>query len=97
MSFFKKQSLSSSHFTQDLKINIYPNPATDFINIEADVEISKQVVFTIYNTAGKRVLLQNVKNSSFQHQINVSTLQPGVYFLQIEDESIKQSFKFIKN
>lgn len=95
MSFFKKQSLNANQYAQDLKINIYPNPATNFINIETDVEISGNNTFTIFNTAGRKVWHQQATNSH-THQINVSNLSSGVYILQIKGDGINQSHKFIK-
>ncbi|MDB2587691.1 BspA family leucine-rich repeat surface protein [Flavobacteriaceae bacterium] len=60
-------------------ITIYPNPASDYLNISVteDLELKKVVV---YNTHGKRLMI------STQNQINVSNLPSGVYYLSIETD-----------
>lgn len=94
--FFKHQNLNTHNLDKDkLNFNIFPNPANDFINIEADVEISDNNTFTIFNTAGRKVWHQQATNS-YTHQINVSNLSSGVYILQIKGDGINQSHKFIK-
>ena len=58
-------------------ITIYPNPATEYLNISVtdDLELKEVVV---YNTLGQRLMV------SKQDQIDVSTLPSGVYYLSIE-------------
>ncbi len=66
-------------------INIYPNPASNFVTIETNNIIEN---IYIYNTVG-----QIVGNSKFQNfktskvEINVSDLQSGIYFLNIKTEN----------
>ncbi|TXC76200.1 DUF4465 domain-containing protein [Luteibaculum oceani] len=59
---------------QDLTVNVYPNPAQDYILIE---DGKNQPAF-ILNAEGKLV-----KNIATNRKEDVSTLQPGVYFVQL--------------
>ena len=63
---------------QDFKV--YPNPATDYIRLTSDREISE---VSIYNAIGQEVLRMNdvTKGSS----IYVSHLQDGIYFVKTQD------------
>ena len=66
-------------------INIYPNPASNFVTIETGSNIEN---IYIYNTVGQIVSvskLQNFKTSKIE--IDVSNLQSGIYFLNIETEN----------
>jgi len=57
---------------------IYPNPATDFINIQIEDQVDYQV--NLFNIEGKRMIsVQNAK------QLNVSSLPVGTYILEIKD------------
>jgi len=57
------------------KITIYPNPATDFININSTIEINK---VELYDLLGKQVISTNQTSG-----INVSHLPIGVYILKL--------------
>ena len=57
---------------------IYPNPATDFINIQIEGQIDYQV--NLFNIEGKR--MKSVQNAK---QLNVSSLPVGTYILEIKD------------
>ena len=59
-----------------LNINVYPNPAKSFFKLENN-SIDK-VVLTDY--IGKILLSQNITNNQ---QINISSLQQGIYFVQL--------------
>ena len=56
-------------------INIFPNPATNVINVESSNEVSNIVV---YNTVGQRVI--SIDNAN---RIDVSNLSNGTYAMRI--------------
>ena len=56
-------------------LQIYPNPATDVVNISAKQEIKN---INIIDLSGKRV-----KSLIPSNQINVSSLAKGTYILQV--------------
>lgn len=70
-------------------ITIYPNPATEFINITG-LQIIKSV--KIISSEGK--IISTSLNSD---KINISKLTSGIYFVEIEtDHSTIKRIKFIK-
>lgn len=71
-------------------LNIYPNPATDKIEIETGVT-NEMLEFKIYNSTGELVLVKNESNANSKTTIDVSGLRAGVYF--IEANSSDKSFK----
>ncbi len=71
-------------------LSVYPNPSNNVINIK-----SKQAIksYTIFDMLGKKV----IENVTDKKQINVSSLQSNMYFINIETEDGNiQSLKFIK-
>ncbi|MCD4730897.1 MAG: T9SS type A sorting domain-containing protein, partial [Bacteroidales bacterium] len=58
---------------------IYPNPATDFVNISSEFEIK---TVKIFNYAGQVMTVEQVKSTHYR--INTSQYNPGIYFLRIE-------------
>ncbi|MEE4257264.1 MAG: T9SS type A sorting domain-containing protein [Bacteroidales bacterium] len=60
-------------------LRVYPNPATDALNILSDVEMS---TLRIFNNQGR--LLQILEIRTNEYQMNVSGLGEGLYFFIIE-------------
>ena len=73
------------------KFSVYPNPATDFLTIDAgNVEISSVSVF---NLLGAKVLEQK---ELVDNKINTASLTSGVYLLKIESGNSSVTKKFLK-
>lgn len=67
---------------EDVNLNIYPNPGSDYINIEMDAQINRVEIIDI---TGKvvRVIESDI------NRINISDLSTGLYSLKIQiDDSI---------
>jgi len=75
----KAGATAINDFTSALNVNLYPNPAKDFVNIETNFEIRN---LKVVNYVGQVVLDQNVDQISYQ--INTSNFGPGMYFVQIQ-------------
>lgn len=83
---------SNKTITQNTDIKIYPNPATDFIKISSNNDIT---AYRIINTKGQ-ICRQNKTKSNFI-SINVSNINKGVYFLNIITKTSSKTYKFVKN
>ena len=70
---------SSNNFEIDANVSIYPNPASDVLNVIANTNISR---VRIINFIGQTMFDNNVNNSSIN--INTSTYQSGVYIISVE-------------
>ncbi|MDO5977134.1 T9SS type A sorting domain-containing protein, partial [Flavivirga jejuensis] len=69
------------------KLTLYPNPVSNFININGLIAPQN---FLIFNILGKSVLKGVVQP---KEQINIQNLKQGLYFIQFENST---SLKFIK-
>ncbi|WP_046755948.1 T9SS type A sorting domain-containing protein [Kordia jejudonensis] len=80
----------STEDTELTTVAIYPNPTTDFVQVQGITTIKNVEAYTIQ---GKKVQIY-VDNTS---RINVSSLQSGIYFLKIMDAQNRVAIrKFIK-
>jgi hypothetical protein len=77
-------------FDDALKIMIYPNPAVEWLTVDA--KLSEDAVYSIVTTSGNIV-----KKASITGAINVSDLASGLYVLVVQDYSGMKSSKFYKN
>jgi Secretion system C-terminal sorting domain/Concanavalin A-like lectin/glucanases superfamily len=73
------------------QILLYPNPAANTIYFD-NARVSINGNYSITSIDGKQVAFGKI----LQHQINIATLQPGIYFLQIKDGHNTFSSKFTK-
>jgi hypothetical protein len=76
---FKAGTTSVGDLAFDLYVNVYPNPATEFVNIETNFEIKN---LKVVNYVGQIVFDRDLDQMNFQ--INTSNFGPGMYFVQIE-------------
>jgi hypothetical protein len=76
-------------------IQIYPNPAEDFIIITSNQLLKSNTVLSIYDITGKLIIEDNVSMTN-NLKLNVSTLNAGVYFIQLKNGDGMFTQKFIK-
>ena len=69
-------------------LNIYPNPANDLVNVVSSSLSNKDIVIT--NLLGKTVLRANVSQT-----VNISSLNAGVYMMQITQDGKSATRKLI--
>ena len=78
----------------DNGISIYPNPASDMINIQLD-RFNTETRLSIINSLGKVVLESQINNPEFT--INTAQLPNGIYFINLIDQASKKTFKVVVN
>jgi hypothetical protein len=71
-----------NRYMQKTEITIYPNPATDFIKIATNnIDEAAPVWVTITDLSGRELIKTQYY---YGEQINISSLQPGIYFILYE-------------
>ena len=76
--FYLNEGVSSTHEIANTAVHIYPNPATEIINIDFDAPLNFNV--NLYDLKG--VLIEKFSNKSL---INVNSISTGTYLLEIQD------------
>jgi len=71
-------------------IDIYPNPANNWINIETN---SDNQILTITDLQGKVILTRSMSGS--KNRINLSSLKQGIYILEVRSDRYIQYKKLI--
>jgi len=98
-------STVASDFPQlsQVKIDLYPNPTTDFLNItlvnlETFDKSLINPVLILYNIIGNSIDIKPQKIDNYHYRFNVSDLAPGYYLLAVKDSQAKfnKTFKFLK-
>ena len=73
--------------TYNSGIQVYPNPANNYIRIR---NAGQEFTVSVFNTVGQHIL--SVKN---QEQIDVSALESGLYFIQVNSKGTKETHKIL--
>jgi len=81
--------------TQDVaaktKLNYYPNPVVDFINISNDTKIKN---VEVYGVSGQRLANENI--NAEKGSVDMRALPSGMYILKVNMEKGSQSIKVMK-
>ncbi len=78
-----------------LKANIFPNPATDVLNIQMENK-EEDISVNIYDLTG-RIVLSRVLPSGNMFSIPVATLHSGTYILDLRSDGGAFREKFVKD
>ena len=81
-------SLLGTNNFENNKLQLYPNPATNELNIQLEDSTTNYKV-AIYTTLGSMVFESKDQLSDNNNSINVSQLNSGIYFVKITDNENK--------
>ena len=87
---FTYSKIVSVHFSKSPGISISPNPAEDMISIQSAGKITAVVVTDLNGRTVQQL------SPSANNRYNISSLQPGMYFLKIISGGGIQTAKFVK-
>lgn len=91
---YSSQQLSINRIIEDKKINIFPNPTTDYLNFQfKDGDLGNGAV-EVYDGIGKLCLKE--KFATNINPINVKNLTNGIYIVKIKNDNVTYAYKFIK-
>jgi len=76
---------------------IFPNPANSLINIAYGAGINGDISIQILNELGQQMQLdQDNAHVGKTHQLDISSLPAGVYYVQLQGKDASQRLKFLK-
>lgn len=91
---FETSTLSTNEF--DLQgISVYPNPASDILNVNHGENTGRFENLEIYDITGRLVAAQELDNQLMDVKINVDALSSEVYILKVNSSSKQFSIKVI--
>ncbi len=79
----------------NIRMAVYPNPASDVLNISINNASFKNSSISIFNISGNEVMSASMNGASTQ--LNIESLSNGVYFVKVKNENgFDRTVKFIK-
>lgn len=76
-----KKTVSIKNNEAAVSVKVYPNPATDFINIEYNALEDGKI--SLFDITGKKITEQVLKASNKISQLEISQLNSGIYFYTV--------------
>lgn len=86
--------LSTTDFNWVNYMTVSPNPSNGVLQLEASLNSSVPVLIEVLDLQGRVVYNANDYGSSLHHQMNLSNLESGLYFIRISSELGGQMEKF---
>lgn len=81
------------HAYTEVRTAVYPNPATQWVNVESEEPMGKVVLFDIN---GRAVKTMNA-NGEFRYEVSMNDVPTGIYLLQVTfGNNQTRNFKVIK-
>ncbi len=79
-------------------ISVYPNPATDFLNIKLMVLNAHKTKLALYNILGNEIQAETEVISDTEVRVRVKELSTGYYLIAVRDEQtqFRGTYKFLK-
>ncbi len=79
-------------------VEIFPNPATEFVNIKFVPPIANKVRFSVHNVIGNTMELESEVIDEHEIKIRVKDLATGYYLISVKDDrsNFSGTYKFLK-
>ena len=90
---YNSTTLSSGDFELNEGIIVYPNPTSSKIFITSKEYVSS---YEIYNTLGKKVKEGSFNAVLEQEELDLTTLQSGMYILNFRGEKVNKTVRIVK-
>ena len=79
----------------ETEIKIYPNPSSDIVTVEVSDGISSEK-FRIVDVSGREIMSGDIRLKTSAANIDISSLQRGLYFLILSDKGNLITSPFVK-
>lgn len=97
MRIFPRNTTSVKDLNADIKLNIYPNPVTDKLNISMENADKGLYTIKIFDVQGKVVAKEYaVVNKNYKTSINAAAWASGMYHVQISKDGAQRTMKVLK-
>lgn len=79
-----------------VNIKVYPNPASDVVNIQFEAAVDEQIILTVLDSSGKLVKRDLIEVALTEKQVNMQDLPAGIYYLRLTKGKLVNVYKVVK-
>jgi len=81
---------------EPVSVTIYPNPASEVINIKFDSPVDGEMTFFLINNQGGMAKTGKIEAATTSKEINMQDLPSGIYYLRLTKGSLVNVYKVVK-
>jgi len=91
-------SFSREFGQPDKLVQMYPNPATDYLTVKLQTPDAGSVQLAMHSVIGNVLEIEKEQIDDYEVRLRIKDLPSGYYFLSIKEENsgLKASYKFLK-
>lgn len=89
-----KNSIGINSISAEDRVSIFPTPTSGKININFG-NLMQKANFSVMNMLGKQVLNENMSEADDAYSLNLTSLQNGIYFLQVKSDKLSLTKRII--
>lgn len=79
-----------------VNVTVYPNPASDVLNIKFEVPLDGAVDLYLLTQQGSLVLTDFIEATTVEKQVNMQQFPAGVYFIRLVKGKLSNVYKVVK-
>ena len=79
-----------------VNVVVYPNPASDIINLRFDSPLEGEITVTLLDSQGKLVKSDMIESTMLEKQLNLQDLPAGIYYLRLIRGKLVNVYKVVK-
>jgi len=84
------------NFENQVKITVFPNPASDNVNIAFEQPVEGEVQIMILNSLGNLVRTEFIEPAMVEKQVNLQDLPAGIYYFKLVKGKLNNVYKVVK-
>ncbi|HMR56577.1 MAG TPA: T9SS type A sorting domain-containing protein [Cyclobacteriaceae bacterium] len=80
------------------QVQVYPNPAVEFLSLKFETPLAKKVRLTVHNILGNTLEVETEVVDEHEIKLKVKDLATGYYFVSVRDDqaALRGTYKFLK-
>jgi hypothetical protein len=89
------QTTSVEEVVANGKLNVYPNPATNVLNISLPESVQPGIVM-VYDLQGRLIWQEKVNQVNEMYRMSLQAVDPGMYTIQFISGNNRYSSRFVR-
>jgi hypothetical protein len=81
---------------EPVKVTIYPNPASEVINIQFESATDKEISLYLLDSQGRLVKTDKIEVATINKTIDLQELPAGIYYLRLTKGKLVNVYKVVK-
>jgi len=79
-----------------VKIKVYPNPASEVVNIQFEEPVDGEIDVAILDSQGKLIKRETIESAIVEKQINLQDFPAGIYYIRLTKDKLVNVYKVVK-